>query len=194
MAFLYHANDITLTGGAEWLGGGSSVPWRHVLADTEFTFVQPQRLPAGQTSLLDPRKASKELCIVWYHHLRALGEDRFQFRRVLNDSGKVVATYESTCIKRHPESTLTWGAPAKLYALHIDRQRNPSSNTRAWKSLPFARTVGIYVPVPAATLDNLRPLSQGLVDLCKLAELVNTLEKYGPAHVSISHHVTVITD
>lgn len=154
-----------------------------ILADTTFEFIQPQRLPDGHNSFIDPRKANKNLCIIWYNHLRKTGENRFQFRRVLSDSGRIVATYEQTCIKRHTESSLTWGAPAKLYALHVDRNLTPSNHSRAWKSLPLARTEGIYVPIPSSILANLQPLSRGPVNLSKLADMVNALEKYGPAHV-----------
>jgi hypothetical protein len=161
------------------------VPWKRVLADNEYTYVQRHRLPEGETQLIDPRNACKELCILWYNHLRVTGATRFQFRRVLADNGQIVATYDGTCTQRHSASTLTWSAPAKLYALHVDRQTNSINNARAWKSLPLARTEGVFVAISSNTMEHLRPLSRGVVDLCKVATLVNELEKFGPAHVSV---------
>ncbi|KAF8600743.1 hypothetical protein BDV93DRAFT_510606 [Ceratobasidium sp. AG-I] len=63
-----------------------------------------------------------------------------------------------------------------------DTKADAQANVRAWKSLPLARTEGIYVSVLPADVDDLKLLSKHAVNLTDLANLVNKLEEYGPAH------------
>ncbi|KAF8594276.1 hypothetical protein BDV93DRAFT_565599 [Ceratobasidium sp. AG-I] len=166
-----------------WQGGESGVPWTRALADSENYFVQSDRLPSGESTLPDLNRITKPDCVIWFHHLQRTEEPRFQFRRVLDDAGRVVASYETFCASRHPHAVLDWTPESKLYARYVDTKLDAKTNLRAWKSLPLARTQGIYTAISPADVTDLAVLSKRNVNLTELAELINKLEGYGPAHL-----------
>lgn len=158
--------------------------WSRLLVDGQFYFIERGRLPQSCTTIPNPHRMSRSSCLVWYEHLRDNTAERFQFRRVIRDSGELIATYDTLCIHRHPQSKLDWPAEAKLYAKIIDGHQSSSQTLCAWKSLPLARTDGVYIPLKPATINTLTAIGGDRVNLQQLGDRIVRLEAVGPAHVS----------
>lgn len=97
----------------------------------------------------------------------------FQFCCAFSTKGEIVATYNTLCTWRHSASSLSWGPEEELYALQVDSTMNYTNNVWAWKGLPLARTVGVYVPFGPPLIEELRRLKSAHLDLATLADLVN---------------------
>ncbi|KAF8595325.1 hypothetical protein BDV93DRAFT_515073 [Ceratobasidium sp. AG-I] len=167
----------------QWQGAPNGVPWKRICADTGYTFAEAHRLPVDLAAIPNHSSMDIDACRVWYNHLRLSGPQRFQFRRVETDSGGLVASYDSLCLERHPRSPLEWEAGAKVYARHVDRQRNPATNARAWKGLPTARFEGLYIAIDETNMGHLLSLDKPNISLSNLGVQINKYEQHGPAHM-----------
>ncbi|KAG8698797.1 hypothetical protein FRC08_005695 [Ceratobasidium sp. 394] len=171
-----------------WLGGKGSVPWKKLKGALRGLYLDPSRLPAGITTLLDPHRMNRDQLEALYLHILAgqLGKLReshiIQFRRVDVSGTETPLTYESFCRDQPACSKVKYAPEEKLYALRVAKGLDEPSAKSDWDGLPLARLYSLYEPFDESTKSKLVQICPGDLPFARILELIDEMETLGPIH------------
>ncbi|KAG9091848.1 hypothetical protein FRC06_000352, partial [Ceratobasidium sp. 370] len=147
--------------------------------------------------LQDPSRMLAAELTMWYEYIERgqTGDlspaNVFQFALLTKADHSTIARYSTLCNQCHPRSRLEWDGEQLLYARKVEASVDVGSNTSSWNGLPVARLVQTYEPFTRRQRQQMTEFSTSECNLDALVDLVEQIERLGPAHENDHIHRTI---
>ncbi|KAG9096702.1 hypothetical protein FS749_007925 [Ceratobasidium sp. UAMH 11750] len=184
----------------KWQGGHGATPYKLIAEDCltgHWTFVERQRVPENVMMLQDPSRMLAAELTIWYEYIERgqtgglLPANVFQFALLTKADHSTIAQYSTLCNHRHPRSRLEWDGEQVLFARKVEASADAGANTSSWNGLPVARLVHTYEPFTRRQRQQMTEFSTSEYNLDALVDLVEQIERLGPAHENDRSHAEI---